>query len=150
MGPTGSRLRGLISGKRCEEESVSPTPHASCVKEAIDRCKTMLQVLTRRAAGGRFKFSRFVLSIVLLLLMSTPAESTCIDDALAQVDRDMLIMASTSAYRLLDDWRTVVFWLPLSRVTICDELGNVGDELAIYYEIRNQDQNQMVRAIRER
>jgi hypothetical protein len=110
----------------------------------------MLQVLKRMAAGGRLEFSRFLLSIILLLLMSTPAESTCIDDALARVDRGTLIMASKSVYRLLDDPRAVVFWFPLSKVTICDDVGNVGDEMAIYYQIRNQDQNQMVRAIRER
>ena len=56
-------------------------------------------------------------------------------------------MDSTALYRVLDDWRAVVFWLPLSKVTICDQ---VDDEMEIYYEIRNQDQNQMVRAIRER
>jgi hypothetical protein len=59
-------------------------------------------------------------------------------------------MASKSVYRLLDDPRAVVFWFPLSTVTICDQVGNVDDEIAIYYEIRNHDQNQMVRAIRER
>jgi hypothetical protein len=109
-----------------------------------------MQVLKRIAAGGRLEFSRFLLSIILLLLMSTPAESTCIDDAVARVNTDTLIMASTSVYRILDDWRTVVFWLPLSKVTICDQVGNVDDEIAIYYEIRNQDQNQMVWAVRER
>jgi hypothetical protein len=110
----------------------------------------MVQFLERMAAGGRRQFSRLHLSIILFFLMSTPAESTCIDDALARVATDTVVMASQSVYRLLDDPRAIVFWLPLSRVTICDEVGNVGDEMAIYYEIRNQDQNQMVRAIRER
>lgn len=109
----------------------------------------MVQFFKRMAAGGRRQFSRLLLSIILLFLMSTPAESNCIDDALARVDTDTLVMASKSVYRLLDDPRAIVFWLPLSRVTICDEVGNVGDEMAIYYEIRNQDQNQMVRAMRE-
>jgi len=59
-------------------------------------------------------------------------------------------MDSTAVYRVLDDRRAVAFWLPLSKVTICDQVGNVGDEIAIYYEIRNQDENQMVRAMRER
>jgi hypothetical protein len=110
----------------------------------------MLQFLKRIAAGGRLKFSCFLLSIVLLLLMSTPGESACVDDALDRVNRDTLLMASKSVYRLLDDPRAVVFWFPLSTVTICDQVGNVDDETAIYYEIRNHDQNQMVRAIRER
>jgi len=117
-------------------------------KQGVKR--TMLQVLKRIAAGSRIQFSCFVLSIILLLLMSTPAETACIDDALARVDTDTLTMASKSVYRLLDDRRAVVFWLPLSRVTICDQVGNVDDEMEIYYEIRNQDQNQMVRAMRER
>ena len=110
----------------------------------------MLQFLERIVAGGRLKFSCFLLSIVLLLLMSTPGESACVDDALDRVNRDTLLMASKSVYRLLDDPRAVVFWFPLSTVTICDQLGNVDDEIAIYYEIRNQDENQMVRAVRER
>ena len=110
----------------------------------------MLQFLERIVAGGRLKFSCFLLSIVLLLLMSTPGESACVDDALDRVNRDTLLMASKSVYRLLDDPRAVVFWFPLSTVTICDQVGNVDDEIAIYYEIRNHDQNQMVRVIRER
>ena len=118
------------------------------IKEAIIGVKRkMLQFLERRAAGGRLKFS---LSIILLFLMSTPAESACVDDALARVQRDTLLMDSKTVYRVLDDPRAVVFWLPLSKVTICDQVGNVDDEIAIYYEIRNQDKNQMVRAVRER
>ena len=112
--------------------------------------RKMLQFLERRAAGSRRQFSRFLLSIILLLLMSTRAESACVDDALARVDTDILLMASKAVYRVLDDRRAVVFWLPLSTVTICDQVGNVDDEIVIYYEIRNQDQNQMVRAMRER
>ena len=110
----------------------------------------MLQFLERMAAGSRRQFSRFLLSIIPLFLMSTPAESACVDDALARVHRDALLMDSTAVYRVLDDPRAVVFWLPLSKVTICDQVGNVDDERAIYYEIRNQDKNQMVRAVRER
>ena len=121
------------------------------IKEAIIGGKRkMLQFLERTAAGGRLEFSRVLLSIILLFLMSTPAESACVDDALARVYRDTLLMDSKTVYRVLDDPRAVVFWLPLSKVTICDQVGNVDDELAIYYEIRNQDKNQMVRAVRER
>jgi hypothetical protein len=110
----------------------------------------MLQFLERMAAGGRRQFSCFLLSLILLFLMSTPGESACVDDALARVDKDILLMNSTTVYRVLDDPRAVVFWFPLSKVTICDQVGNVDDEIAIYYEIRNHDQNQMVRAMRER
>ena len=110
----------------------------------------MLRFLERTAAVSYLAFSRSLLIIILLLLMSAPAESTCVNDALNRVDKDTLLMDSTAVYRVLDDWRAVVFWLPLSEVTICDQLGNVDDEIAIYYEIRNQDQNQMVRAVRER
>ena len=110
----------------------------------------MLRFFERMSAVSRLAFSRSLLTIILLLLMSAPAESTCVNDALNKVDKDTLLMDSTAVYRVLDDWRAVVFWLPLSEVTICDQLGNVDDEIAIYYEIRNQDQNQMVRAVRER
>ena len=99
------------------------------------------------SAVSRLAFSRSLLSIILLLLMSAPGESACVNDALNRVDKDTLLMDSTALYRVLDDWGAVVFWLPLSKVTICDQ---VDDEMEIYYEIRNQDQNQMVRAIRER
>jgi hypothetical protein len=109
-----------------------------------------LRLVERIAAGSRRVFSRSLLSVILLLLMSAPAESACVNDALNRVDKDTLLMDSTAVYRVLDDWRAVVFWLPLSKVTICDQVGNVDDEIVIYYEIRNQDQNQTVSAIRER
>jgi len=107
----------------------------------------MLRFFERMSAVSRLAFSRSLLSIILLLLMSAPGESACVNDALNRVDKDTLLMDSTALYRVLDDWGAVVFWLPLSKVTICDQ---VDDEMEIYYEIRNQDQNQMVRAIRER
>lgn len=110
----------------------------------------MLPLLEGRAVRSRLGFSRLVLSIILFLLMSTAAESACINDALSKVDKDTLLMDSTAVYRVLDDWRAVVFWLPLSKVTICDQVGNVDDEMVVYYEIRNQDQNQTVWAMRER
>ena len=107
----------------------------------------MLRFFERMSAVSRLAFSRSLLSIILLLLMSAPGESACVNDALNRVDKDTLLMDSTALYRVLDDWRAVVFWLPLSKVTICDQ---VDDEMEIYYEIRNQDPNQMVRAMRER
>ena len=107
----------------------------------------MLRFFERMSAVSRLAFSRSLLSIILLLLMSAPGESACVNDALNRVDKDTRLMDSTALYRVLDDWGAVVFWLPLSKVTICDQ---VDDEMEIYYEIRNQDQNQMVRAMRER
>ena len=47
------------------------------------------------------------------------------DDALDSVEQDTLLMDSTAVYRVLDDWKAVVFWLPLSKVTIYDQVGNV-------------------------
>ena len=116
----------------------------------IEVKRKMLQFLARMLALSRRECPRLLLSILLLLWMSTPAEGDCMDDTLDRVEQDALLMDSAAVYRVLDDWRAVVFWLPLSKVTICDQVGNVDDEIAIYYEIRNQDQNQMVRAIRER
>ena len=110
----------------------------------------MLRFFERMSAVSRLAFSRSLLSIILLLLMSAPGESACVNDALNRVDKDTLLINSTALYRVLGDWRAVVFWLPLSKVTICDQVGNVDDETEIYYEIRNHDQNQMVRAMRER
>src|SRR4051812_8875984 len=110
----------------------------------------MLQFVQQIAASRPLRFSRVLLSLVLLFLMSAPGESACVNDALRRVDRDALLMESNAVYRVLDDWRAVVFWLPLSKVTICDQIGEVDDEIGIYYEVRNQDQNQMVPAMRER
>ena len=107
----------------------------------------MLRFFDRMSAVSRLAFSRSLLSIILLLLKSAPGECACVNDALNRVDKDTLLMDSTAVYRVLDDWKAVVFWLLLSKVTICDQ---VDDEMEIYYEIRNQDQNQMVRAMRER
>ena len=112
--------------------------------------RKMLRFFERMSAVSRLAFSRSLLSIILLLLMSAPGESACVNDALNRVDKDTLLMDSTAVYRVLDDWRAVVLWLPLAEVTICDQVSNVDDDIEIYYEIRNQDQNQMVRAMRER
>ena len=111
--------------------------------------RTMLQCFHRKVAGRRVGFSRFLLSIILLFLLRSPAESACVDDVLERVDRDTLLMDSQAVYRVLDNREAAVFWLPLSRVTICDPLDSIGDETVIY-EIRNHDDNQMVQAMRER
>jgi hypothetical protein len=115
------------------------------------RVKTkMSRLLERVAIASGLKFSSFLLSFMLLLLLSAPAESACVYDTLKGVDADTLLMDSNEVYQLLDDPRAVNFWLPLSRVTICDQIGNVDDDIGLYYEIRNQDANQSVRALRER
>ena len=106
-------------------------------------------MLGRIAAASRLGFSRFLLSIILLFLLSTRAESACVDDVLERVDKGILLMDSQEVYRVLDNREAAAFWLPLSEVTICDPLGGVGDKTVIY-EIRNHDDNQVVQAMRER
>ena len=56
-----------------------------------------------------------------------------------QEDRDLLIMRSGAVYQLLGDPRLVAFWFPLARISICDQVGFVGDQAMTYYEIRNKD-----------
>jgi hypothetical protein len=115
------------------------------------RVKTkMSRLLERVATASGLKFSSFLLSFMLLLLPSARAEADCVDETLNGIDADILLMDSQEVYQLLDDPRAVIFWLPLSRVTICDQIGNVDDDIGLYYEIRNQDANQSVRALRER
>jgi len=60
----------------------------------------------------------------------------------------VLLMGSQAAHRVLDNRAAAVFWLPLSEVTIGDPLDSAGDEMVIY-EIRNHDDNQVVRAMKE-
>jgi hypothetical protein len=112
--------------------------------------RTMLQCFQRMAAASRLGFSRLLLSVILLFLLSTAAESACVDDVLERVDRDTLLMDSQGLYRVLDNRGVAVFWLPLSRVTICDPLDSSGDDDTVIYEIRNHDDNQVVQALRER
>ena len=100
-------------------------------------------------ADRRVGFSPFLLSILLLFLLSTAAEGACVDDVLERVNRNTLLMDSQAVYRVLDNSAAAVFWFPLSKVTICDPLDSAGDETVIY-EIRNHDDNQMVHAMRER
>lgn len=79
--------------------------------------------------------------------MSALAEGACWQDSLARVDRDILVMRSGVVYRLLDDPRIITFWLPFSRLTICEQTGYVDGELVNYYEIRNADAPEVVRAL---
>jgi hypothetical protein len=90
------------------------------------------------------------LAVLLLLFMSPVAQGACWGDALDTVDRDLLVMRSGAIYRLLDDPAATALWFALSRITICDQTGTVGDEIVTYFEVRNEDANQMVRATRER
>jgi len=39
----------------------------------------------------------------------------------------------------LGDPRLVAFCFPLARISICDQVGFVGDQAMTYYEIRNKD-----------
>lgn len=65
--------------------------------------------------------------------------AACWEDVLDRKDRDLLIMRSGAVYQLLGDPRLVAFWFPLARISICDQVGFVGDQAMTYYEIRNKD-----------
>ena len=54
-------------------------------------------------ADRRVGFSPFLLSIILLFLLSTSAQSACVDDVLERVNRDTLLMDSQVVYRVLDN-----------------------------------------------
>jgi hypothetical protein len=103
-----------------------------------------------RKGARRMRLSHFFLAVLLLLFLSSVAQGACWGDALDTVDRDLLVMRSGAIYRILDDPAATALWLALSRITICDQTGNIGDEIVTYLEIRNEDANQMVRATRER
>jgi hypothetical protein len=96
------------------------------------------------------RLSHFFLAVLLLLFLSSVAQGACWEDTLDTVDRDLLVMRSGAIYRILDDPAVTAFWIALSRITICDQTGNVGDQIVTYFEVRNEDANQMVRATRER
>ena len=97
------------------------------------------------------RFSLFIFAIVLFVLsLSAVAEAACWEDSLARVDRDILVMRSGAAYQLVDDPRVVTFWLPLSQITICDKVGYADGQIVNYYEIRNADAPEIVRAVEAR
>jgi len=98
----------------------------------------------------RLRVSHFILAGLLLLLLSSVSQGACWGDTLDTVDRDVLVMRSGAIYRILDDPAATAFWYPLSRMTICDQTGYADDEIVTYFEIRNEDATQMVRATRER
>ncbi len=96
------------------------------------------------------RLPNFFIAVLLLVFMSSVAQGGCWEDALDTVDRDVLVMRSGAIYRILDDPAATALWFALSRITICDQTGNVGDQIVTYFEVRNEDANQMVRATRER
>lgn len=96
------------------------------------------------------RLPNYFIAVLLLVFMTSVAQGACWGDALDSVDRDLLVMRSGAIYRILDDPAATAFWLALSRITICDQIGNVGDEIVTYFEVRNEDASQMVRATRER
>ncbi len=106
----------------------------------VSDCRRMIP--SRRAV--------FLLATTLFLLSYTSGETACWADALAGIDENILSMSSGSVYRVLDDPRAMTFWVPLSRVTICDQVGEMEGQIITYFEIRNEDAIQMVRALRER
>lgn len=113
----------------------------------------MLQFLRRDIQANspvRLSFLRFVLAALMLLSMSTNSDAACWADGLAKVDRDLLFMRSGAVYQLLDDPRLVAFWFPLSEITICEQTGYVDGQLVSFYEIRNADAVETVRAVAAR
>jgi hypothetical protein len=96
------------------------------------------------------RLPNYFIAFFLLVFMTSVAQGACWEDALDTVDRDLLVMRSGAIYRILDDPAATALWLALARITICDQTGTVGDQIVIYFEVRNEDANQMVRATRER
>lgn len=94
-------------------------------------------------------FSSLWLGVAFVLALTGLTAAACWDDTLDNRTGDLLLMRSGAAYRVLNAPATA-FWLPLARVTICEQLVNVDGELLTYYELRNQDANQFVLAGRER
>lgn len=96
------------------------------------------------------RLPNYFIAVLLLVFMSSVAQGACWGDALDTVDRDLLVMRSGAIYRILDDPAATAFWTALSRITICDQTGIVGDQVVTYFEVTNEDATQMVRATRER
>jgi hypothetical protein len=88
--------------------------------------------------------------VILLLMLATAAHAACWDDALGAVKGELLVMRSGAVYRILNGPNAIAFWLPPARVTICEQIADTGPQPVPYFELRNQDANQMIRALRER
>ena len=93
---------------------------------------------------------RLFLSTLFLVLTSAAADAACWDDALGAVRGELLVMRSGAVYRIVNGPNAIAFWLPPARVTICEQIADIGPQPVPYFELRNQDANQMIRALRER
>jgi hypothetical protein len=101
-----------------------------------------------KPTARRLRAAHFCLAFILVLLTSTVSYSDCYDDALAQVDGNMLVMDSGAVYRVTNTKGVeIAFWLPPARVTICEMVSFTGE---IYYTISNKDMNETVWAALER
>jgi hypothetical protein len=121
-----------------------------CMSKRSEKKRTMLPLSKWVSQGKtpfRVRFLRFVLAALVLLSISTISEAACWQDSLAKVDRDLLFMRSGAVYQLLDDPRLVAFWFPLSKITICEQTGYVDGQIVGYYEIRNADAVETVKAM---
>ena len=98
----------------------------------------MAKVMGRKSPSV-LKFLRFFFVAIMFFGTTGISGAACWDDVLAKKDRDLLLMRSGAVYQLLGDPRLVAFWFPLARISICDQVGFVGDEAVTYYEIRNKD-----------
>ncbi|MGH7794460.1 MAG: hypothetical protein ACREQ2_06130 [Candidatus Binatia bacterium] len=96
----------------------------------------------------RIRWYLFI-SAAFVFALSGAAAAACWDDGLDSKNGDLLVMRSGAVYRVLNAPATA-FWLPLARFTICNQVVNVDGEMLTYYEVRNQDANQLVMAGRER
>jgi hypothetical protein len=91
------------------------------------------------------------LGATLLFAMSSAANAACWRDAVDRRSGNLLAMRSGAVYRVLEDPARTAFWLPLTRLAICDQVvvNAMGEAMAIY-EIRNEDDNELVTALRHR
>jgi hypothetical protein len=109
-----------------------------------ENAKEMARAKTARSLRSLF----FCLALILVLLTGTASEGACVGDALAEVDRGILVMTSGAVYGVTNTNGVVLtFWLPPAGVTICDQVDMSGN---FYYSISNQDTNETVFAVRQR
>ena len=104
--------------------------------------------MARVKTAHRFRSAHFHLALILVLLTSAVSESACVQDALANVDRGIIVVTSNAVYRVINaNGIELSFWLPPAGVTICDQVDMSGES---YYAISNNDSNETVFAVRER
>jgi hypothetical protein len=87
---------------------------------------------------------------LVLTLLCGPAGVGCWRDVVDGRKGNMLAMRSGMIYQVLDNAVRRTFWLPLTRVSICEQFANVNGAVAVLYEIRNQDRAEMITAARTR